>query len=407
MTSPQTFRGSTLGDAKAAACAELGAEAVIITTRKIQRRGVRGLFGGYEVEVAATPPEPPLPEPPAPPPPPKVPVARTIFSSGVFEAEQPKPRAPEPPLPRAPISEPRPEVRALQTLVAKASGQPTIETEIAALRDAVDRLAEPPPARSGALAKILRDTGIEGKAAGELARLLKAAGPAPSPEMARDALGELVRVGPWPLADQGPALIALVGPSGVGKTTTAAKLAAIAMFDMNRTVTFVTCDGVRVGAYEQIERFADLLGAAIVAVRTPAEMQRAVDAATTDIVIIDTAGRSPNREGSAERALKALPGMGGKARSRHVLLCLPAAVRADDAARFVRDFAPTRPTALCITKLDETMTPAGLVHGAVAAKLPASVLCFGQRVPEDIAPATTGAVLDYLLPKGSARRRMS
>jgi flagellar biosynthesis GTPase FlhF len=120
---------------------------------------------------------------------------------------------------------------------------------------------------------------------------------------------------------------------------------------------------------------------------------------------VDTAGRSPTRLDSPERALRALPGPRG-GRTRIVLLALPASVRADDAARFAREFALTRPTAMAVTKLDETVVPAGLVHGAFAAKLPISVLCFGQNVPDDIAPATTGAILDYLLPKG-ARRRMS
>jgi flagellar biosynthesis GTPase FlhF len=87
-----------------------------------------------------------------------------------------------------------------------------------------------------------------------------------------------------------------------------------------------------------------------------------------------------------------------------VLLTLPASVRAEDAVRFYKEYALTGPTALVITKLDETVAPAGIVHGAIAAKLPISVLCFGQNVPDDIAPATTGAILDYLLPKGTRRR---
>ena len=52
-----------------------------------------------------------------------------------------------------------------------------------------------------------------------------------------------------------------------------------------------------------------------------------------------------------------------------------------------------------MTKIDETETPAGIVHAAWASKLPVSVVCSGQRVPEDIAPATTGALVDYLAPR--------
>jgi flagellar biosynthesis protein FlhF len=74
-------------------------------------------------------------------------------------------------------------------------------------------------------------------------------------------------------------------------------------------------------------------------------------------------------------------------------------MRAGDAARVVRSYGPLTPTAIAITKIDETETPAGIVHAAAAAKRPVSVLCFGQRVPEDIAPATSAAVLDHVAPR--------
>jgi flagellar biosynthesis protein FlhF len=416
MMTPQVFRGPTLDDAQRAAREALGDSAVILTARKVQRRGLRGLFGGMDIEVAAMIH---AASPPPPPPPPRpmrdvdaAPISPRPFATSAYAAEPLRPRPSAPPPPPAPkpsdtVISARQEIKAMQNLVARVAPPPqaNIETEIAALRDAVDRLSEPTLPRSGALAKALRESGLEGKAAAELAKNVKLAGAGAGTDALRDALADMVSCTPWPLVEQGPALIALVGPSGVGKTTTAAKLAARAMHEMHKSVTFVTCDGVRVGAFEQIDRYADLLGARIVTARSPAELQRAVDSAETDLVIVDTAGRSPTRLDSPERALRALPGPRG-GRTRIVLLALPASVRADDAARFAREFALTRPTAMAVTKLDETVVPAGLVHGAFAAKLPISVLCFGQNVPDDIAPATTGAILDYLLPKG-ARRRMS
>jgi flagellar biosynthesis protein FlhF len=61
-----------------------------------------------------------------------------------------------------------------------------------------------------------------------------------------------------------------------------------------------------------------------------------------------------------------------------------------------RQFATARPTGLVITKIDETSTPAGIVHASISSKLPVSTICFGQRVPEDIAPATVPALVDFL-----------
>jgi flagellar biosynthesis protein FlhF len=73
-----------------------------------------------------------------------------------------------------------------------------------------------------------------------------------------------------------------------------------------------------------------------------------------------------------------------------------------DAAAVAQSFAALEPTALAVTKLDETAAPSGLLHGPAASGLPVSVLCAGQRVPEHVAPATAGAILDYLVPRAGA-----
>jgi len=393
----QTFRGRTLKEARQAAQDALGPDAAVLTTRKVPRGGLGGLLGGRDVEIAVAPPSASQPPPTS---------RRGIFSAAVYGAEASKPSAP------ADLTALRAELRSELRSIPGASAPrpptgPSIEGELSALRAAMERLAEPETPRTGALGRILRDTGIEGKAALALLKALKKEGRTPSPEALRDAIGDLLRAAPSPLYASGPALIALVGPAGVGKTTTAGKLAAHAIHELSRTVTIISCDGVRVGAREQIERFAELLDVTLVCARSAGELARAVAAATTDLVIIDTPGRSPRDLDSAERSIgsSGLATRGATPRSRAVLLCLPASLRADDAVHFAKAFAPTRPTALAITKLDETRTRAGLVHATAATSLPVSLLCFGQRVPEDIAPATSGAMLDYLLPRAASRQR--
>lgn len=247
---------------------------------------------------------------------------------------------------------------------------------------------------------LLRGLGLEGPAANALARKLRKAGVA----ALKEELSNIVRVGAWPL-DSERVLIALVGPSGVGKTTTAAKLAARATM-ASRTVTLVACDTYRVGAVEQLARYAQLLGVECIRANTSDELRAIIDAAKTDVVIVDTSGRPPTADG-VETAL--VPGRknarAAGARTRHVLLCLPASIRANDAARVVRRYAPLSPDALAITKVDETDTPAGIVHSSWASKLPIGVVCNGQRVPEDIASATLDSLTAPLpLPPRSRRR---
>jgi flagellar biosynthesis protein FlhF len=193
-------------------------------------------------------------------------------------------------------------------------------------------------------------------------------------------------------------MIALIGPAGVGKTTTAAKLAARARMAC-RTVTLVGCDTFRVGAVEQLSRYADLMGASFVTARTADELQRAIDEATTDVVIVDTAGRHPTADGVEIALARTDEPARPSARARNVLLCAPASIRASDAARLAKRYGNLGPTGLCITKLDETDSPSGLVHAGWAAKLSVAVLCHGPRVPEDIAPATVPAMLDHLAPQ--------
>jgi flagellar biosynthesis protein FlhF len=192
-------------------------------------------------------------------------------------------------------------------------------------------------------------------------------------------------------------MIALVGPSGVGKTTTAAKLAAKARM-AGKSVTLVACDTYRVGGTAQLSQYAKLMGAECVTAKTSEELRAIIDSSPSDVVIVDTSGRPPTPDG-VEIAVAPQRKGTPRTRSRHVLLCVPASIRANDAARVARRFGTLSPTSIVVTKLDETETPAGLAHAAFAAKLPVSVLCNGQRVPEDIAPATTVAVVDFVAPK--------
>jgi flagellar biosynthesis protein FlhF len=398
----QTFRGRTLEEARRAAQAALGPDVVILTTRSVRRAGVAGFFGGSDVEISAAPPErepAPAPTPPKP---------RPLFNEAAYSDAKGRNDNDISTL----RSEVRQELRSIQGTMSRAALVPSsVETMLAGLVAAVDRLAEPELPRGGPVARVLRDVGLEGKAAQLVVKALKGSSGAPLDDRVRDAVADLVRVAPWPLAGTGPELIALVGPSGVGKTTTAAKIAAHARLEQHRSVTFITCDVCRVGAYAQLERFASLLGAGIEVAQDAAELRRKIEEADADVVIVDTPGSIRHGTDGPEAALGGLAARpvkvrpGSVARQRDILLCMPASLRATDAERFAKAFASAGPTALVITKLDETRSPVGLIHASVASKLPVSILCFGQRVPEDVAPATTGAILDYLLPRGAAKLR--
>jgi flagellar biosynthesis protein FlhF len=383
--SVQIFRGRTVTEARRAAVARMGADAVVVTTRTVRKPGVAGWFAGSEIELAAMPAgdEHALTE--------RTEKGKVVpFAAGVYSVPPPTNKGPDIASLRAEL---KGDIRALKTMLAKTDDSSWLSAEIGALRELLEGMSAAQPRRDR-VAAFLQTIGLEGPAATVVARSLK--GKALDGESLRVALPEVLKATAWPL-DSPRALVALVGSAGVGKTTTAAKLAARARM-AKKSVTLIGCDTFRIGAVEQLSRYADLMDASFVTARNADELQNHITGARTDVVIVDTAGRHPTADG-VEIALAPSEDRGRFGdRTRHVLLCAPAAIRAADASRLARRYANLGPTGLVITKLDETETPAGLVHAGWAAKLAIAVICNGPRVPEDIAPVNVSGLIDYLAP---------
>jgi len=184
--------------------------------------------------------------------------------------------------------------------------------------------------------------------------------------------------------------LALIGPTGVGKTTTLAKLAARAR-DRGERVAIVTLDTYRMAAVEQLRAFADLLAVPFDVAFTATDLRRLLQQhAACDRVFVDTSGRSP-------RDRDALPLLEGNLRagSCATLLCLAAGTRAADCRVVLDAFEPLGIDAVCLTKWDETVAPGEALATVIERGLPLSHVCVGQEVPADIlaadAPALAGA----------------
>lgn len=295
-------------------------------------------------------------------------------------------------------AEMRNEVRSIRAQVKRASGA-TSETpqaaelgrEIAAMRAVLEELkpVQSPLKRGDQVGAFLRSRGIEGHAATRIAAHAKNSTETELDVKLRAAIAELVTLAPWNDEVEGRRIVAMVGPSGVGKTTTVAKLAARARMN-GKSVALVSCDGFRVGAVDQLERYADLLGATFHIARSASELASVLEEETADVVFVDTSGRPPTAT-APEAALAARRKKGAPV-PVEVILCMPASIRASDAARVFGVFVTLSPTSVCVTKLDETDAPSGLVHAPIAARLPLSVICAGPRVPEDFASANHQAV---------------
>jgi flagellar biosynthesis protein FlhF len=178
--------------------------------------------------------------------------------------------------------------------------------------------------------------------------------------------------------------VALVGPTGVGKTTTIAKLAANFGLRDRRRVGLITVDTYRIAAVEQLRTYAEIIDLPMEVVSTPREMRDAADRLSElDLVLVDTAGRSPRDEVK----IRELNAFLAEARVDDVLLVLSGVTSASSLKSTAHQFQQVGVTSLLITKLDEAMGLGCLWQLQQNCRLPFSYVTNGQNVPDDIRPA--------------------
>ena len=206
-------------------------------------------------------------------------------------------------------------------------------------------------------------------------------------DRARTVLKSKALPAPIRRADGTPFRIALVGPTGAGKTTTAAKLAVRrGMFGQARC-GLLTIDTYRVGGMEQLATYAELAGVPFEVVYEPSEVAPALKRLSScDVIIIDTPGRSPASQELTQRWRSLLDSLDPD----EVHLVLPATLRADLAVDAARAYRPTREhrgaTHVLLSKIDEVPRETGVADLALSLEMPARWVTDGQEVPNDLKP---------------------
>jgi len=188
--------------------------------------------------------------------------------------------------------------------------------------------------------------------------------------------------------------VALIGPTGVGKTTTVAKLASEQMLKHNRKVALITVDTFRIAAVEQLKVYARIMGVPITVVNNKTELRQAMaDHREADVVFIDTGGRSQRDELQMSELRKLFGGEDGI----ELALTLSCTTKDADMADITRRFGDLPLSAIHFTKLDESTTYGALINHAIRFKTPIGYLATGQKVPEDIEVASKERLVDLLL----------
>jgi flagellar biosynthesis protein FlhF len=192
---------------------------------------------------------------------------------------------------------------------------------------------------------------------------------------------EIRTAGPINVASGSSKLVALVGPTGVGKTTTIAKLAAIYRLKHKLKVGLITVDTYRIAAVDQLRTYADIIDLPMEVVSTPREMREAVARmGELDLVLMDTAGRSPRDEVKIQELKSFL----SEADADEVHLVLSSTASAKSLCSTAQQFAQVGTSRILLTKLDEAHGLGNLLPLLRSSRLPLSYVTNGQDVPDDI-----------------------
>jgi flagellar biosynthesis protein FlhF len=180
-------------------------------------------------------------------------------------------------------------------------------------------------------------------------------------------------------------VVAMVGPTGVGKTTLIAKLAARWVLRHGpRDLALVSTDCIRIGAQEQIHTLGRLLGAPAYSIDGAADLAELLDQlGERRLVLVDSAGLS-QRDPRLAHELTTLANASDRVETS---LVLSAASQAGAIEEALEKFAPAQPMTCNVTKLDEATSLGGTMSALIRAKLPLAYLSDGQQVPEDLCPA--------------------
>jgi flagellar biosynthesis protein FlhF len=337
------FEGSNMREAVAKVKAELGDQAVIVSTRQIRR----GLLGtACEISAAIDDDDDDAHQGP------------TRGFAAYQQSERAQTQSTPPPLNQElelerVISPLRGELKSLRALVrasaADSRGTAELRNEVAALRRLIETMAPPPAAQQ-------RNSPIANMAL-------------TAPSTAR--------------------AIMLVGPTGVGKTTTIAKLAARAALIEGKRVSLITLDNYRVGGVDQIRTFAELIGVPLRVCESPGDLTRMISD-EDELTLIDTAGRSP-RDVGAIKELAAAIANAPKIETHLVVAAASSATVIEDLANRYRGLNLSR---LLFTKVDEIEEAPELSRAPARLSLPITWVTTGQSVPEDIEEPTSARVLE-------------
>ena len=215
---------------------------------------------------------------------------------------------------------------------------------------------------------------------------------------------QMLTSGPIELMESGPKTVVLVGPTGVGKTTTLAKIAAHYSMFKKKKVGLLTIDTFRIGAVEQLRTYANILELPLKVATTPEQMRRFIgEYRDMDLVLVDTGGRSQKDRAKMAELVNFVGGRDDIYCELHLLLSC--ATKNRDLIEITREFGKLAIDYVLFTKLDECNTFGGIFNEVLWTHKPVSYLTTGQNVPDDIEVADAGRTVELVLTNSLTKRQ--
>ncbi|KKK39008.1 GTP-binding protein [Mesobacillus campisalis] len=389
----KTYTVNSMPEGMAQIKKDMGEDALILNTKKVKTRGFFGLFTKEKLEIIAAVETEPAKHEAKPaehmPYPKEAPDAKGHHGHAFAQvmagrkAAQPERNGLYPEPEESSSSELMRELKNIKKMMVQVMEEDRLPQSIQLVNEKLTRQEVAPEIRSEILASLMAQAGQQDGFTSEQARAA-----------AQRKIIHIINTHQRTHEAKNSGLICFAGPTGVGKTTTIAKIAADYLLNADKKVGLITSDTYRIAAVEQLKTYAGILNIPIKIVQSAAEVSQAVsELSSCDVILMDTAGRNYQQKQYIQELEMLLAG--SRKVQTNVVLSLTS--KYEDMKKMIDNFQAIEMDQLILTKKDETSSYGSILNLFHEYSIPLRYITDGQNVPDDIISVTPEFIADLLL----------